>query len=148
LNVSRPLVCYTGMKNRFFNLALTQATKLVGKKARVLQLVARMVNLLHTAQKLKMGTNLKEGLFAFGRLTAAYTKGHYREVSGKTVLKLIAAILYFVNPLDLIPDALVGIGFLDDLAVLTWVHRSARLELDKFKDWEANYEKRSAISTL
>jgi uncharacterized membrane protein YkvA (DUF1232 family) len=29
----------------------------------------------------------------------------------------IGALLYFINPFDLIPDALVGVGYLDDIAV-------------------------------
>jgi uncharacterized membrane protein YkvA (DUF1232 family) len=29
----------------------------------------------------------------------------------------IGALIYFVNPFDLIPDALVGVGYLDDMAV-------------------------------
>jgi uncharacterized membrane protein YkvA (DUF1232 family) len=32
---------------------------------------------------------------------------------------LLAALAYFVMPVDTIPDVLVGIGFTDDLAVLT-----------------------------
>jgi uncharacterized membrane protein YkvA (DUF1232 family) len=31
---------------------------------------------------------------------------------------VVAALAYLINPLDLMPDALVGIGFTDDLAVL------------------------------
>ena len=32
---------------------------------------------------------------------------------------LLAALAYFVVPLDMIPDFLVGLGFTDDVAVLT-----------------------------
>lgn len=32
---------------------------------------------------------------------------------------LLAALAYFVMPFDMIPDFLVGLGFTDDLAVLT-----------------------------
>ena len=40
----------------------------------------------------------------------------------------IGALLYFVNPLDLIPDTIVGVGYLDDFAVLTlvWKHLMSR----------------------
>lgn len=31
---------------------------------------------------------------------------------------VVAALAYLINPLDLVPDALVGIGLTDDLAVL------------------------------
>jgi uncharacterized membrane protein YkvA (DUF1232 family) len=124
------------MKNRFLNLALSQAKSLAGKNSRMLQLVARMAAILYQPGKQNIGGSLKDGLFTFGRLISSYAIGSYREISLKTLLKILAAIIYFVNPLDLIPDAIVGIGFLDDIAVLAWVHRSASLELDRFKYWE------------
>jgi uncharacterized membrane protein YkvA (DUF1232 family) len=54
-----------------------------------------------------------------------------------TVLLVIAAVLYFVVPVDLIPDVLVGVGLVDDVAVIGWVTRRIRGELDAFRRWEA-----------
>ena len=48
----------------------------------------------------------------------------------------IAAILYFVNPLDVIPDLLPAFGFLDDAGVLAFVLQSIRKDIDRFLDWE------------
>ena len=39
---------------------------------------------------------------------------------------IVGALLYFLNPLDLVADALVGIGFLDDVGVLGIVLRKLR----------------------
>ena len=33
----------------------------------------------------------------------------------------LGALLYFLNPSDLIPDAMLGVGYLDDYAVLSMV---------------------------
>jgi uncharacterized membrane protein YkvA (DUF1232 family) len=54
------------------------------------------------------------------------------------VVALVAAALYFLNPFDLIPDAVLGAGLLDDLSVLTWVFTSAAAELERFQVWESN----------
>lgn len=35
-------------------------------------------------------------------------------------LKVLGALGYFILPLDFIPDALLGLGFTDDLAALAW----------------------------
>ena len=35
-------------------------------------------------------------------------------------LKILGALGYFILPLDLIPDAILGLGFTDDLAALAW----------------------------
>jgi uncharacterized membrane protein YkvA (DUF1232 family) len=49
---------------------------------------------------------------------------------------IAGAVVYFVAPLDLIPDALIGIGFVDDVAVISAVVRAVRDELDRFQAWE------------
>lgn len=37
-------------------------------------------------------------------------------------VKLVAAIAYFISPLDFIPEAILGpIGYMDDLAISAWV---------------------------
>jgi uncharacterized membrane protein YkvA (DUF1232 family) len=49
--------------------------------------------------------------------------GYYCALDKKTPLRakgiLVAALAYFVLPADSIPDVFVGIGFTDDIAVLT-----------------------------
>jgi uncharacterized membrane protein YkvA (DUF1232 family) len=39
----------------------------------------------------------------------------------KTRALAVGALLYFINPFDLIPDAVVGIGYLDDFAVVSLI---------------------------
>lgn len=71
-----------------------------------------------------------------GRLLRAHMTGQYRIQSFRFLLILIAAVIYFLNPLDLIPDFIIGIGLTDDLAVVTWVFQAAARELDGFVQWE------------
>lgn len=35
---------------------------------------------------------------------------------------IMGALAYFILPLDAVPDALMGIGYLDDLGVLVWAY--------------------------
>jgi len=41
--------------------------------------------------------------------------------SGKTRSIVLGALIYFVNPLDCIPDMLTGLGYVDDLGVISVV---------------------------
>ncbi len=70
------------------------------------------------------------------RLIRAWMRGRYTVVPWRTIVLSIAALLYFVNPLDLIPDLLPMFGFLDDAGVLAFVLQSIRKDLDRFLDWE------------
>ncbi len=66
-------------------------------------------------------------------LLKAYATGEYRDVPKKSLLLVAAGILYFVTPIDVIPDFLLGIGYLDDLTVLTYVIGIVRDEIERFR---------------
>ena len=79
---------------------------------------------------------LKDKVFTIGRLAKAYASGKYRDVPWKTMVILLAAVIYFINPLDLIPDLIPVAGMTDDFAILLWVYNSIEEEIDKFVAWE------------
>jgi uncharacterized membrane protein YkvA (DUF1232 family) len=70
------------------------------------------------------------------RLIRAYSRGEYRAVTETTLVIITAAIIYFVSPLDVIPDAIPAIGFLDDATVLALAVTRTRQDLDDFMIWE------------
>ena len=49
---------------------------------------------------------------------------------------LVTAVVYLLMPIDLIPDVIVGLGLLDDVALFGWVLKSISTELDVFTRWE------------
>jgi uncharacterized membrane protein YkvA (DUF1232 family) len=71
------------------------------------------------------------------RLSRAYARGDYRQVSKSTIILIAAALAYFVSPIDAIFDHLPLGGFLDDAAVLAWVVSEVRAEIEAFRVWEA-----------
>lgn len=77
-----------------------------------------------------------EGLLALFRLIRAWLKGEYPQVLWRTIVLVIAAIIYLVNPFDAIPDFIPGIGYVDDAAVIAFVINSIRGDLDEFLEWE------------
>lgn len=70
------------------------------------------------------------------QLVTAWRKGEYRKIPTGSLLTILASILYFVSPIDLIPDFLAGIGILDDAAVLAFVYKQISADLEKFKAWK------------
>lgn len=70
------------------------------------------------------------------RLLGAYATGEYREVSVKTMVAVVAVLIYFLNPMDMIPDFIVSFGYLDDLSLLAYVIKNFKEEIDKFIVWE------------
>ena len=78
------------------------------------------------------------------RLVRAYVKGDYREVSWETVALAIGALLYFLSPVDLIPDVIPVVGYVDDAAVIGFVVASIYTDLNNFRDWEASQKAQGA----
>lgn len=70
------------------------------------------------------------------RLVRAYSDGNYRATPENTLVVIIAAIVYVVTPLDVIPDALPALGYLDDATVVALAVRRSRDALDDFMRWE------------
>ena len=69
----------------------------------------------------------------------AYAKKQYTDVSIATILLSIAALIYVVNPMDVVPDFMIGIGQLDDAAAIVLVLQMIQMDLNKYKKWqEAN----------
>ncbi len=123
--------------NIFFDRAFETAASVAGRRSRLLRLVTQAFR--KAANVNWTGTNAaaaRSGIYAFVRLCKAYAVGDYRAVSLKTMLLVIAAVLYFVNPLDLMPDVIPITGFADDFAILLWVYGNIRQEIEKFLEWE------------
>ena len=119
---------------RGFSRFLARAGGVVGSPAR-LQKVAKQA----TAKMLQRGgaslASAQEQLRTLVDLVSAYVQGDYREISATTLVSVVAALLYFIAPLDALPDFLFGWGLLDDAAVISYVSAQVRTELEAFKQW-------------
>ena len=110
------------------------------KAAAVVEDRAKFDQLLSKAKE-KVST--QEGLFqeviedfkTCLRMLTAYAKGRYK-VPWPALLASAAAVIYFVNPFDLIPDFLVGTGLIDDGAVIAFMLASIRTTVREFSTWE------------
>jgi len=61
-----------------------------------------------------------------------YRSGQYKEVPWYTIAVAAAAILYFLTPLDFIPDWIPIGGYIDDAAVLAFCVNALRDDLRKY----------------
>ncbi len=80
--------------------------------------------------------NYVEDLKALMRLLASWISRKYTGVSTQTIVYTILAVVYFVTPTDFVPDFIFGLGFMDDIAVISWVLEKIKDDLNNFKSWE------------
>lgn len=74
------------------------------------------------------------------RMLQAWRKKVYTDISYSTIFLSIAILLYFVNPIDLLPDFIPLIGGLDDAILLGFLLKTIDKEIEKFLTWETNNE--------
>jgi uncharacterized membrane protein YkvA (DUF1232 family) len=54
----------------------------------------------------------------------------------ETMLLVVAALIYFLSPFDLIPDGIPVFGLMDDAAVIGCVARANLTAISNFRKWE------------
>lgn len=94
----------------------------------------------HTKMEGKNSGPLKDvwqSLSALCRLVKCYLNGEYRETPWYSLMMIVAAIVYFVSPIDAVPDAIPLLGFIDDAGVLAWTAKTFKVDIDAFISWEA-----------
>lgn len=69
-----------------------------------------------------------------------YRKGVYTKVPWFTIATIAFSFLYILNPLDIIPDFIPGLGYIDDMAVITFGLRFIESDLHNYLDWKLEQE--------
>lgn len=65
-----------------------------------------------------------------------YRKGIYKEVPWFTIATIAFSFLYILNPFDIIPDFIPGVGYVDDFAVITFGLRFIQSDIHRYLDWK------------
>ncbi len=78
---------------------------------------------------------LKDDLTLLQALCLAYWRGEYRAISPKALISVVAGLMYFLSPVDAIPDFIPVFGMFDDIAVLAWLMKVLDDELNAFRAW-------------
>lgn len=65
-----------------------------------------------------------------------YWRRDYREIPWKSIAAIAGALLYVLNPLDFIPDIILGFGFLDDAGVVALCLKLVEGDLHRYAAWK------------
>lgn len=114
-------------KNRF----LKRAFEILKDPKLILGLVGDVEGKINAEYFKKQFKTFWEDLKTLLSMLKDTARGRYKPQSKKSMVLIVLALLYFLNPMDLIPDLLVG-GFIDDAALLAWVVSKVKDEIDNY----------------
>lgn len=111
-----------------------------GKAAEILEDGGKMDQLLDQVEN-KLETVPKAGSYLAElprmiSLLKDYIQKDYTETPKKTLIFIVAALLYLVNPKDIIPDKYLGVGLLDDAAVIAACIALTKGDLEAYDSWK------------
>ncbi|PGS53421.1 YkvA family protein [Bacillus sp. AFS041924] len=133
--------------NKFFQKYVKKASSYLGNKEKSTQLLKKAAKLAPT-KKGALG-EAWEKVNLFIDLFKAYINGSYRDISTKSILTVIGALIYFVSPIDVVPDFIVGLGFLDDATILAYTFKQINKDVEKYKIWkEKNNGKADSLNLV
>ena len=90
--------------------------------------------------KIGLWTRIIQSLTLLFPLVRDYLKGTYRDVSAKSIAIFIIALVYLISPIDLIPDWILGLGQIDDAAILGLALYYMEKDLVKYRQWRERRE--------
>lgn len=119
---------------KIFDNLYRQAERIISSDTKVSRLLDEVF--LKIGESSELFYKTQDNVIALTRMLNAWVKGDYKNISTKSVIAVAAALIYFVNPLDIVPDFIPVIGQLDDILVLVYLIRMLNKEIERFMAWE------------
>jgi len=114
--------------------AVKTAESVIGDVKKLRGVIEQAVSKMETHSEALKG--VLDDLQLIFRLVRGWLKGHYKDVSKKNLVVLVGALVYFLMPLDAIPDFIPGLGLMDDVTVIGLALTAVKTEIEKFRGWE------------
>ena len=123
---------------KIFDDLYKQAERIISSDTKVSKLLDEVF--LKIGESSELFYKVQDSVIALARMLSSWVKGDYRNISTKSIIAVVAALIYFVNPLDLIPDFTPVIGQVDDIFVLGYLIKMLNKEIERFMAWEKEHD--------
>jgi len=114
--------------------AIIREARVRAKKHPEKDLVSSARQLLERVRQSEVPEFIRKRLVTLEALIAMLEDAEW-DLQGEDRERVTSAMAYFAEPLDLIPDAVPGLGFLDDAVMVELIVRELRHEVEAYLDF-------------
>ena len=68
-------------------------------------------------------------------LVRSYFKKEYTDIPIGSIIAIISALLYFLSPVDIVPDSIPFLGYFDDAAVVAACWKLVESDVNEYQKW-------------
>ncbi len=115
-----------------------KAKQYIDNPTKIKNLLANAISKAESNKHFAFFNNLWDKIHLLFSLVRDWLSGGYKDISRSAILLILAGLIYFVSPIDIIPDWIVGLGFADDIAFLAMIINQLDKELIKYKSWKSD----------
>ncbi len=126
------------IRRRSENVSREDIADLLGKESTAERLSAKAGFLSQYWENIKTSFALIRDWFS----------GTYDKIPGRMVVSLAGALIYFISPLDLVPDWIPLAGYLDDAAILAAVFKLSEADLKNYRAWRRKRSREEALNEV
>ena len=109
-----------------------EAKKILNDKDRLERLLQRLEKKLKV---IPMVGDMLANVPVMVSLVRSYIKKEYTDIPIGTIIAIISAVVYIVSPVDIIPDFIPGMGYLDDAAVVVACLKLVGGDVEEYVKW-------------
>lgn len=136
-------------KSKSFLVALKRASGIATNPEKISELISSVTDKMSDMdENKKRVSDFFEKIRLLLRMLRAYINGNYRQIPWKSLLMIIGSLIYFMMPLDMIPDFIPLTGFADDIAIIFLVFNSINEDIEAFLEFEQSLENKSTDDKL
>ena len=118
----------------FFKKSENRATLILGDKSKASSTIKEVLGKAINNKGELDGAWSKMALL-FG-VAKDYVNGDYTEIPKRSIVAILGGLIYFLSPLDVVPDFVPLLGFIDDIFVLNLVYKQVVKDLERYKIWK------------
>ena len=137
------------LKSKPFQQSMRKAIGIADKPEKISNLIGSVSEKLSDmSENKKAVSGFLEKIKTLMRMLRAYINGEYREIPWKSLIMIIGSLLYFLMPLDLIPDFIPITGLADDISIVLLVFSSINEDIEAFLEYEQSISESPSTDNL